>query len=384
MKGLSNASTSKYQFYSGNSFCSFIEEPKTMSFTVQEMFLVSNDGSANRQGFCGDHTTPKNNYLANSFDFFDLQLGDNVVTDPNPSESVDICKLNGKEESATQAKTESSIYGLSFQEQEALSFTRLYSCKQGETVNVENRRLSQHEFFDEVVSSVRNSDDFWAVIHEFDDYSEDSGSDEMCDTSPAEALETESPMGIGSTVWDSHDDILRSLHDDLFDEKSFHLVDVNEVSEREAAYPQFFHPDLDQHSAISDENTTDKFSDSYHEIDLGNSPFEDSSKAYPKDFCNGEGDQTEFDVLSEQKELIRQMKKEMRRLKSGGGLPTILEESEPPCVEDDLRPLKIDDKIGHKDRMVEIQTIYKGYLDKMRKLDILSQQAMYAIGKLSC
>ncbi|KAJ8445470.1 hypothetical protein Cgig2_031283 [Carnegiea gigantea] len=355
-----------------------------MTFTVQEMFVISNDGSANRQGFLDDHTTPKNNSLGNPVDFFDLQLGDDVVVDPNPLESVDICELSRKEESVTEAKTESSICGLSFEEEEALSFTQLYFCEQGKRVNVEHRGPCEHEFSDEVVSSVPSSDDFWAVIHKFDDYSGDSGSDETkCDTSPAEALQSETSVGIGGTIWDSHEHILRSSDDYLFDEKSLHLVHVNEVTEHKGAYSQFLYPDLRQYNSTFDENATmDKFSDSAHEPDLGNSCLDDSNEVYPKDVCDREGDQTGFDVLSEQKELIRQMKKEMRRLKSGGGLPTILEESESPRVEDDLRPLKIDDRIGHKDQMVEIQTIYKGYLDKMRKLDILSQQAMYAIGLL--
>ncbi|KAL4318780.1 hypothetical protein GQ457_18G025260 [Hibiscus cannabinus] len=78
-------------------------------------------------------------------------------------------------------------------------------------------------------------------------------------------------------------------------------------------------------------------------------------------------------------DLIERLKMEVKIARTGG-LPTILEDSESPKMM--LGPLQIDEKYDHKDHIVEIQKVYKSYSDKMRKLDILSSQAMHAISLL--
>uniref|UniRef100_A0A5B6Z1A4 Ribosomal protein L34Ae n=2 Tax=Davidia involucrata TaxID=16924 RepID=A0A5B6Z1A4_DAVIN len=83
----------------------------------------------------------------------------------------------------------------------------------------------------------------------------------------------------------------------------------------------------------------------------------------------------------EHRDLIEQMKLEVRNARTGG-LPTILEESETPKMMEDLKPLKIDEKFEHKDRVEEIQKVYKSYAEKMRKLDVLNYQTMHAISFL--
>ncbi|GKB10977.1 putative ribosomal protein L34Ae [Tanacetum coccineum] len=89
-------------------------------------------------------------------------------------------------------------------------------------------------------------------------------------------------------------------------------------------------------------------------------------------------DSDEEDVLLEHQQLIGQMKMELKNTRTGG-LPTILEECETPRVKEDLKPLKIDEKLEHRDLMAEIQKFYKSYNDKMKKLDVLNYQTLQAI-----
>ncbi|MED6121649.1 hypothetical protein PIB30_032190 [Stylosanthes scabra] len=90
-------------------------------------------------------------------------------------------------------------------------------------------------------------------------------------------------------------------------------------------------------------------------------------------------------------ELLQQLKMEMRIAKQGG-LATILEEEgeeeeekteSPSKVVEDLKPLKIEDKkVEFKDHILQIHKVYKSYAEKMRKLDVLNDQTMHAIGLL--
>ncbi|KAK6931231.1 Protein of unknown function DUF1666 [Dillenia turbinata] len=89
-------------------------------------------------------------------------------------------------------------------------------------------------------------------------------------------------------------------------------------------------------------------------------------------------DRSGWDILVEHQDLIKQLKAELKTAKTRG-LPTILEESESLKMVEDLKPLKIEIKLGYKDEIEEVQKFYKSYADKMRKLDILNYQAIYAI-----
>ena len=93
--------------------------------------------------------------------------------------------------------------------------------------------------------------------------------------------------------------------------------------------------------------------------------------------------QDDLDFLCEHRDVIEQLKLELRNVRAGG-LPTILEEEEEPvspAMVQGLKPLKVDEKYEFKDRMEEVQKVYKGYAEKMRKLDMLNSQTMHAIGE---
>ncbi|XP_059293980.1 uncharacterized protein LOC132047096 isoform X2 [Lycium ferocissimum] len=92
------------------------------------------------------------------------------------------------------------------------------------------------------------------------------------------------------------------------------------------------------------------------------------------------GDANKLESLWEHQELIEQLKMEIRKVRATG-LPTILEESESPTM-DELQPWKIDEMLHREDCMSELHKFYKSYREKMRKFDILTYQKMYAIGYL--
>lgn len=90
-------------------------------------------------------------------------------------------------------------------------------------------------------------------------------------------------------------------------------------------------------------------------------------------FEEEDDDDFEYEQLKVQLQIARR-----------GGLPTIAEESEfSKMVEvEHLHPLKMDEKLEYKDQIAKIQKVYRTYLDRMRKLDILNSQTTHAIGLL--
>ncbi|KAL3336930.1 hypothetical protein AABB24_029555 [Solanum stoloniferum] len=111
--------------------------------------------------------------------------------------------------------------------------------------------------------------------------------------------------------------------------------------------------------------------------DFQDSPDHNSSRK----LWDTDSDSDDDDILLEHQNLVRQMKMEMKNSRMTG-LPTISEDYESPKVVEDLKPLKIDKKIGYKYCIEEIQKFYKSYAEKMRKLDILNYQTLNAISFL--
>ncbi|XP_022983386.1 uncharacterized protein LOC111481991 [Cucurbita maxima] len=83
---------------------------------------------------------------------------------------------------------------------------------------------------------------------------------------------------------------------------------------------------------------------------------------------------------SEHEEVVEELKIEMKK-ERGRGLATIYEESESPKVMGELRAWKIDERSEYGDLMEELHKFYKAYRERMRKLDILNFQKMYAMGE---
>nr|CAD1825217.1 unnamed protein product [Ananas comosus var. bracteatus] len=89
----------------------------------------------------------------------------------------------------------------------------------------------------------------------------------------------------------------------------------------------------------------------------------------------------ELESLWEHQDLIEQLKMEIKKVRAIG-LPTIFEESESPSPKtiEDLKPWRIDKKFLLEDPIDELHKFYKSYRERMRKFDILNYQKMYAIG----
>lgn len=87
----------------------------------------------------------------------------------------------------------------------------------------------------------------------------------------------------------------------------------------------------------------------------------------------------ELDELWEHQDLIEQLKMEIKKVRAAG-LPTIPEESDSPRGIEDLKPFRIDLNFLREDPLDELQIFYRGYRERMRKLDILNYQKLYALG----
>ncbi|KAK7400920.1 hypothetical protein VNO78_12229 [Psophocarpus tetragonolobus] len=96
-----------------------------------------------------------------------------------------------------------------------------------------------------------------------------------------------------------------------------------------------------------------------------------------------EEEEDDDDFEWEHDEVVEQLRMELKNARQGG-LATILEEeeTESPKVVEDLKPLKVEEKIEFKDHIVAIQKVYRCYAEKIRKLDVLNYQTMHAIGLL--
>ncbi|XP_063943202.1 uncharacterized protein LOC108206069 isoform X3 [Daucus carota subsp. sativus] len=92
-------------------------------------------------------------------------------------------------------------------------------------------------------------------------------------------------------------------------------------------------------------------------------------------------DTNKLETLWEHQDLVEQLKMELKKVRASG-LPTILEDFESPKIMEDLKPWKIEEKFQHQNPMGELNKFYKSYRERMRKLDVLTYQKMYAIGQM--
>ncbi|EYU34658.1 hypothetical protein MIMGU_mgv1a019730mg [Erythranthe guttata] len=150
--------------------------------------------------------------------------------------------------------------------------------------------------------------------------------------------------------------------DDVFSEnEAAGFGEIKEHSIQEEAEEVF----LDEYKLCSEKNGDGFLSDGdfigESDIDSENEKIdireEDMHRSSESEFLNS--DANKLESLWEHQELIEQLKMELKKVKATG-LPTILEESESPKMNEELKP----------------------YTEKMRKFDILNYQKMYAMGFL--
>ncbi|KAA8532978.1 hypothetical protein F0562_032905 [Nyssa sinensis] len=332
METLSTLSTNKYQFISGKDFSGFMTEAETMSFTVQQLFVgpIPNDASIinyrnQKTAISSDKDFRELNFQEKDQQLRvgsnDASIGNNQGIDTRFSAMEGFQELNSKAETVDEEKAEDSVQSL---------------CKE--------------EIFEkqEQISSIE---------------------DELHENKDLTGLVTDS---LGKHNF-SDEDKLR------LEEITEAIVSIDaEASEPNLGYSDELHKESFSGKSLGEVESKLELENIYGE--------EKSEEAIPsserKLWASERDSEDGLEILWEHQDLIEQMKMELRNARSSRGLPTILEESETPKMMEDLKPLKIDEKFEHKDRMEEIQKVYKSYAEKMRKLDILNYQTMHAISFL--
>uniref|UniRef100_A0A5B6Z0Q5 Ribosomal protein L34Ae n=1 Tax=Davidia involucrata TaxID=16924 RepID=A0A5B6Z0Q5_DAVIN len=349
METASSLSTSKYQFISGKDFSGFME---TINFTVQELFVGPNDRNQDAV-ISADKDFREFNFEQNKQQ---LQVGSNDASIGN-NQSInsgfyaieDFQELKLEAVTVDQEKAEDSVESL---------------CKEEILEKHEqNCSTDQHEFHENKELSGLENDSSGKLIFSVLPF----------DSKP-ETNSSSNGFSISNNKIDS-------------DEFSTDNHVIEEIQSLEKISIGDIEPNLQYSDDLHEENLSGKDLgkvENKHEhgeemevidsVEKSEEPIPSSGrKMWDSDDEDGLG--------WEHRDLIEQMKLEVRNARTGG-LPTILEESETPKMMEDLKPLKIDEKLEHKDRMEEIQKVHKSYAEKMRKLDILNYQTIHAISFL--
>lgn len=409
---VSIANTSQYQFMSGKDFSGFFEEPVTMSFTVQELYAGSIDGSVSNNP---DPNIYKNFQkvdlevvdLANlkgkdSLEYFgrefnleaedvddekaesggiDLETGD--VGNSKTEDSIPCIGtlLNLEEDDGDHTKTEESAGSFSDgkevleeQEQEEL-FREDNISEMGGMVGPEN------DFLGNFYSSNYVSENFQFSFGSNNKLI-DSGDELIIRDHAFNSVNDDGPFLFGE------------MGEWLEQEKLLSMFEKTEAADRDSIVEEILSSDAsfsDQQAECKD--TEDEYLELESQLQNSNADtdmegtnkangFEKSDVPFlQKSPSSSDSDEdSRWEDLWEHGNLIDQLKLELKNVRTGG-LPTILEESESPKIVYDLKPLRIEEKLEHKDRLEGIQKFYKLYADKMRKLDILNYQTVNAIGE---
>uniref|UniRef100_A0A7N0RER9 Ribosomal protein L34Ae n=1 Tax=Kalanchoe fedtschenkoi TaxID=63787 RepID=A0A7N0RER9_KALFE len=99
------------------------------------------------------------------------------------------------------------------------------------------------------------------------------------------------------------------------------------------------------------------------------------------DWGDEDEDDEELETQWEHQDILEQLSIEIKNVRATG-LPTIDEHTEISKFSENLKPWRIDEKFPAGDTFTLVHKFYRSYWEKMRKLDILSFQKMYAIGLL--
>ncbi|KAE9615513.1 putative ribosomal protein L34Ae [Lupinus albus] len=157
---------------------------------------------------------------------------------------------------------------------------------------------------------------------------------------------------------------------------------------------------IEMEGSVKDLKSSDAYSFGYEDQNDGSRHEEKACRnekseetRWEKELCESEFDTENEDNFEwEHDDLVEQLKIELKNARQGG-LATIFEEEdeeveeealevEHPKVVEDLKSLKIGDKLEYKDQIDEIGNVYKSYAEEMKKLDILNYQTMHALGLL--
>ncbi|KAL7260928.1 hypothetical protein ACSBR1_006571 [Camellia fascicularis] len=336
MENSPTPNTSKYEVISGKDFRGFMEEPEAMSFTMQELFVGSNYAPIVGTGNQENQETPLSAETDSQED--QLQEVQEFPVDSNENS-------NGNDQIINRVSSDEDFLEFNSEAEDVLEETE-YSVQSpcGENVLEKQEQVISTEF--DLLGNKEMPESDHSHL-DLNDFSDEVGLLTENQFSPWESeSESESQSSGRSPMY--------------IEEKQQEFID--EYTELEPNFQCY------ESSA----------GDSYYCRVWKGSDAENKQENYE----NGDlEDEDEFDILLKHKDMIEQMKMEMKNVRPKV-LPTILEECESPKLAEDLKPLKIDEKLEHKDRVEDIQKVYKSYVEKMRKLDILNYQTLHAISFL--
>ncbi|KAJ8547903.1 hypothetical protein K7X08_021139 [Anisodus acutangulus] len=384
---------SKYEYKSGLDYFGFMEKPEVKSFSVQEMFVNFNEGGGvimiekEEIDKCSDDHSPNSKEKLFYFSFFNDGISghqehvheaqiketakEEIFDEVNDQEKAKghvenlccevILEQNDEvfSDEETQ-KTEDTCYEIQLL-QENQSLCR--NSSQGSDANGDEDLITSDELCsEEHLNGFLNIDQFMEVDREendemgFVELESSIATDEFASKNVDTVEETnvnyeEMKLMNDLQEFSGHNSNRKSWDIDEFASKNVDSVEEKDVNCEEMKL-------MDDLQEFSDHNSCRKSWDT-----------------------DSDDDEDEHDILLEHQNLVRQMKMEMKYSRIAG-LPTISEECESAKVVEDLKPLKIDEKIEYKDCMEEIQKFYKSYAEKMRKLDILNYQTLNAISFL--
>ncbi|KAL6294732.1 hypothetical protein ACE6H2_002874 [Prunus campanulata] len=408
---VSAASTDLYKFRSGKDINGYMEEPKSMSFVVQEFYVgwsnsnvydtqildkgaeaADEEKAESKPENFDDQVKTKAVDVQEETEDVDEQEETEAVGDQEKTEDVDdqentetIAAKEKTEDSASSVCVgevlEKSVTGHNSSEIvehtfDSFSFGKLFVAESELSRTVghpENTNFGKHD----------PSDDVGSITYEFlvgrnvseglqpqglVVIKEDSQNVKM-NMEDFQLHDFSIPYGKGVVCTDQQQDSSESS-DDEYIELSEPQIQSSSVLEEEVEDQHEDEDKLFQNEETKPRNCTEQSAE-----EIGSQEGKSGSNS---------NDENEDELPWEHEDIIEQLKMEMRNVRNRG-LPTILEE-ETECtkmVENlKLKPLMIEEKLEYKDQMAELQKVYKSYAERMRKLDILNNQTMHAIGFL--
>ncbi|KAJ6683899.1 hypothetical protein OIU85_007582 [Salix viminalis] len=342
LRSVTPASTSKYEFLSGKNFSHYLEEPEVVSLTVKELYAGSDGDSI------GNKEKMESGVLSDK-DFAMKRIRSRICSS-RKGKAVDVENNVSSDEDVSRDDDAQFLSDKDF------------------VVSDSDSVVSKHEIMSRYIASISDgflSDKNFEDVYELDILKDIDG---QTVESTDEDLESEylnlQNLNSGYEA-DDFDDEDSDIMEELIKieeavQKPVLVEDTEMLSEKDFE---------DNNQKSNQKERGSKDNEAKDVLEGPESSSQDSEDSYG------------METLLEHQDLIEQLKMELKKVRATG-LPTILEEDESPKIMEDLKPWKMDVKFQYEDRMSEIHKFYKSYREKIRKLDILSYQKMYAMNFL--
>ncbi|XP_034888856.1 uncharacterized protein [Populus alba] len=388
LNSVTPASTNKYEFLSGKNFSHYLEEPEVGSLTVKELYADSDGDSIDykekmESGVSSDKDFAKKESEAESVREEIEEISAHSVREQDAKKEFEV--ETSIEEEAGKLEEENCI-------EESIS-------RKGKAVVVENNvssdgdvsRDDDAQFLSDMDLIVSDSDSVVSNREFMSRYVASTSDGFLSDKDFEDVFELDILKDIhGQTVESTDEDLeleflnLQNLNsgyeaDDFDDEDSDIMEELKNIEEAVQKPAMVEDTEMVSERDFEDNksNQKERGSEDNEAKDILENPKSNSQDSSAAD----SEDSNDLETLWEHQDLIEQLKMELKKVRATG-LPTILEEDESPKIMEDLKPWKIDEKFQHEDRMSELHKFYKSYRERMRKLDILSYQKVYAMNLL--